>query len=106
MISNYLALANGLICAAVFMRIITYTRNGARYKAGMSALAAMLAFATGAEAFLCFMGLHCVSVSQLIINAGMAVALFAHKGNVSRCLPLPRHKREALKMVKFSRKVA
>lgn len=93
-----IALLNGLICAAVFFRIVTYKRNGARYKPFIGFLAALLTFAAGGEALLCLMGVErCVTLPQLIISAGMAVVVFAHKGNVARCLPLPEHKRRMLK---------
>ena len=101
-----IALLNGLICAAVFLRIVTYKRNGARYKPLIGFLAALLTFAAGGEAILCLMGVErCVTLPQLIISAGMAVAVFAHKGNVARCLPLPEHKRRALSGRRFSRRV-
>ncbi|MDO8415500.1 MAG: phage holin family protein [Agitococcus sp.] len=94
---NTIAIINGLICAAVFLRIVTYKRNGARYKPVMSMFAAILVFATGGEAMLCLLGFEqCVTVPQLIISIGMAFAIFAHKGNVARCLPLPKHKRRIL----------
>lgn len=102
-----IATLNGLICAAVFFRIVTYKRNGARYKPVMSLLAAILTFAAGGEAILCLLGFErCVTLPQLIISAGMALAVFAHKGNVARCLPLPEHKRRLLNNNKprFSRR--
>jgi hypothetical protein len=100
---SLLALINGVLCAMVCLRIVTYSRNGATYKLVMSALAALLAFGTFGEAAYCLLGIkHCVTVSQVIITLGMTVAVFAHKGNVARCLPLPKHKRDALNP-KFSR---
>jgi hypothetical protein len=73
----------------------------------MSALAAMLAFGAFGEAIYCLFGIkQCVTISQVIITSGMTVAIFAHKGNVARCLPLPSHKRAILRnSTKFSRRV-
>ncbi len=101
------ALLNGLLLAAICIRVLTYQRGNSSYKPIISAMAAIMVFATGAESFLCLTGLEkCVTLPQLIITAGMTIAILAHKGNVSRCLPLPKHKREILRgTTKFSRRV-
>lgn len=81
---SILAMINGVLSLLVCLRILTYQRNGARYKPVISALAAILVFATGGEAVYSLLGLEkCVTLPQVIITAGMTVAIFAHKGNVS-----------------------
>ena len=92
-----LALINGLLCAAICLRLLTYQRGNSKHKPLISAFAAVLVFASGGEAMLCLIGAErCVTLPQVLITAGMAVVVFSHKGNVSRCLPLDKAKREAI----------
>ena len=96
---SVLALINGVICAAICLRLLTYQRQGSRHKPMISAFAAVLIFASGGEAMLCLLGAErCVTLPQVLLTACMAVSVFSHKGNVSRCMPLSREKRRALRM--------
>lgn len=96
---SVLAAINGVICAAICLRLLTYQRRGSRHKPVISAFAAVLIFASGGEAMLCLLGAEkCVTLPQVLLTACMAMSVFAHKGNVSRCMPLSREKRRALRM--------
>lgn len=96
---SVLALINGLLCAAICLRLLTYQRRGSRHKPMVSAFAAVLVFASGGEAMLCLLGAErCVTLPQVLLTACMAVSVFAHRGNVSRCMSLSREKRRALKL--------
>ena len=93
------ALINGLLCAAICLRLLTYQRQGSRHKPIISAFAAVLVFASGGEAMLCLLGAEkCVTLPQVLLTLCMTVSVFAHKGNVSRCMPLSREKRRALRL--------
>lgn len=94
-----LTLINGLICTAICLRLLTYRRNGSRHKLAVSAFAAVLVFASGGEAMLCLLADTSVSLTQVLLTACMAVSVFAHHGNVSRCLPLSHDKRKAIRML-------
>jgi len=94
-----LALINGLLCAAICLRLLTYQRGTSKHKPMISAFAAVLVFASGGEAMLCLIGAErCVTLPQVLLTACMAVSVFAHRGNVSRCLPMSKEKRKALKL--------
>lgn len=96
---SVLAMINGLICAAICLRLLTYQRRGSSHKPMISAFAAVLVFASGGEAMLCLLGAErCVTLPQVLLTACMAVSVFSHNGNVSRCMPLSREKRQALRM--------
>lgn len=96
---SVLALINGLLCTAICLRLLTYQRRGSRHKPMVSAFAAVLVFASGGEAMLCLLGAEkCVTLPQTLLTLCMAVPVFAHKGNVSRCMPLSREKRRALRL--------
>lgn len=84
---SVLAMINGLLCAAICLRLLTYQRWGSRHKPMVSACAAVLVFASGGEAMLCLLGAErCVALPQVLLTACMVVSVFAHKGNVSRCI--------------------
>ena len=94
-----LALINGLLCTAICLRLLTYQRGTSKHKPLISAFAAVLVFASGGEAMLCLLGAEkCVTLPQVLLTACMAASVFAHRGNVSRCMPLSREKRQALKL--------
>ena len=96
---SVLALINGLLCAAICIRLLTYQRGASKHKPMVSAFAAVLVFASGGEAMLCLLGAEkCVTLPQVLLTACMAALVFAHRGNVSRCMPLSKEKRKALKL--------
>lgn len=96
---SVLALINGLLCAAICLRLLTYHRGASKHKPLISAFAAVLIFASGGEAMLCLLGAEkCVTLPQVLLTACMSVSVFAHRGNVSRCLPMSKEKRQALKL--------
>lgn len=96
---SVLALINGLLCAAICLRLLTYQRGTSRHKLAVSVFAAVLIFASGGEAMLCLLGAErCVTFPQVLLTACMSVSVFAHRGNVSRCLPLSQDKRKAIRM--------
>lgn len=96
---SILALINGLLCAAICLRLLTYQRGTSKHKPLISAFAAVLVFASGGEAMLCLIGAErCVTLPQVLLTACMAALVFAHRGNVSRCMPLSKEKRRALKL--------
>lgn len=93
------ALINGLLCAAICLRILTYQRGTSKHKPLISAFAAVLVFASGGEAMLYLIGAErYVTLPQVLLTACMTASVFAHRGNVSRCLPLSKEKRKALKL--------
>ena len=48
---------------------------------------------------LCLIGAErCVTLPQVLLTVCMAVSVFSHRGNVSRCLPLSLDKRKAIRM--------
>lgn len=96
---SVLALINGMLCAAICLRLLTYHRGASKHKPLISAFAAVLIFASGGEAMLCLLGAErCVTLPQVLLTACMSVSVFAHHGNVSRCLPMSKEKRQALKL--------
>ena len=96
---SVLALINGLLCAAICLRLLTYQRGASKHKLPISAFAAVLIFASGGEAMLCLIGAErCVTLPQVLLTACMSVSVFAHRGNVSRCLPMSQDKRKAIRM--------
>lgn len=96
---SVLALINGLLCAAICLRLLTYQRGTSKHKPLISAFAAVLVFASGGEAMLCLIGAErCVTLPQVLLTACMAASVFAHRGNVSRCMPLSKEKRKAIKL--------
>lgn len=83
---SVLALINGLLCAAICLRLLTYQRGPSKHKPMVSAFAAVLVFASGGEAMLCLLDAEkCVTLPQVLLTACMSVSVFAHRGNVSRC---------------------
>lgn len=94
-----LALINGLLCAAICLRLLAYQRGTSKHKPLISAFAAVLVFASGGEAMLCLIGAErCVTLPQVLLTACMAASVFAHRGNVSRCMLMSKEKRQALKL--------
>ena len=82
---SVLALINGLLCAAICLRLLTYQRGTSKHKPMISAFAAVLVFASGGEAMLCLLGAErCVTLPHVLLTACMMASVFAHRGNVSR----------------------
>lgn len=97
MIPTAIAIINGLVCAAVCLRLLTYQRNGSPHKPMISWLAYLLVVASGGEAIMCITGAESdVTIPQLMISMGMAVAVFAHRGNVAKCLSIKRAQIEVI----------
>ena len=97
MIPTPIAIINGLVCAAVFLRLLTYQRNGSPHKPLYSWLAYFMVVASGGESIMSITGAETdVSLTQLALALCMAVAVFANKGNVSKCLSLKSARGEAI----------
>lgn len=88
---SVLALINGLLCAAICLRLLTYQRGTSKHKPLISAFAAVMVFASGGEAILCLLlgTERCVTLPQVLLTACMAASVFAHRGNVSCCAVFP-----------------
>lgn len=85
-------LAAAALCGAICFRIALYRRQGARYRAGVSWLAYLLAAATGCEwltvvlAVLLAKPVPEVSPYLLIVLAVLLVLVYRAGGNVARIL--------------------
>lgn len=74
------------LCLAIFVRLFTYSRHGARYRPFVSILAAMVMAASGATALLIVAGHLQVSLHALpavLLLAVFAVSVSRCKGNLS-----------------------
>ena len=81
---SILAMINGVLSLLVCLRILTYQRNGARYKPVISALAAILVFATGGEAVYLLAWARAVrDIATGNYHSRNDSRYFAHKGNVA-----------------------
>jgi hypothetical protein len=84
----------GALCGAICWRIATYRRDGARYRAGVSCLAYILAAATGCEwltvmmAVLLAKPVTAVSPFILVVLFVLTVLVYRAHGNVARVLRL------------------
>lgn len=85
-------LAAAMLCGAICFRIALYRRHGARYRAGVSWLAYLLAAATGCEWLTVVLGILLarpvpeVSPYLLIVLAVLLVLVYRAGGNVARIL--------------------
>lgn len=85
-------LAAAAICGAICLRIAFYRRQGARYRAGVSWCAYVLAAATGCEwlsvmlAVLMAKPATAVSPFLLIVLVVLLVLVYRARGNVARIL--------------------
>ncbi|WP_370599568.1 phage holin family protein [Pseudomonas nitroreducens] len=84
------ALVAALICSAICVRIASYRRRGARYRAGVSLLAYLLSVGSGCYSLTFFLDVlrghphYSLSPWLLIILAVLAVLVFKARGNVAR----------------------
>ncbi|VVP33729.1 hypothetical protein PS880_04473 [Pseudomonas fluorescens] len=84
----------GAFCGAICYRIATYRRDGARYRAGVSCLAYLLAVATGCEwltvmlAVLLAKPVTAVSPFILVELLVLLILVYRARGNVARVLRL------------------
>jgi len=82
----------GALCGAICLRIAAYRRDGARYRAGVSWLAYLLAVGTGCEslqitlATLMAKPAPTVSPFLLMVLVVLLVLVYRAKGNVARIL--------------------
>lgn len=76
---------NGAACAITCLSILMYRRKGARFRLGASAVAYVLALATGAVAIRTLYGTYGdpVDPSELLINGVLCVSMLASRGNVT-----------------------
>lgn len=82
---SLLTLLNGALCAAMCVRLLSYHREGARFKPLASLVAFLMIGATGSVAIRVLYGTYGeVNVSELVLNSALCVALFSARGNVSR----------------------
>lgn len=84
----------GALCGAICYRIAAYRRHGARYRAGVSWLAYLLAVGTGCESLLITMSVMttkpvpAVSPFLLMVLLVLAVLVYRARGNVARILKM------------------
>jgi len=82
----------GALCGAICFRIAVYRRDGARYRAGVSWLAYLLAVGTGCEslqitlATLLAKPAPTVSPFLLMVLVVLLVLVYRARGNVARIL--------------------
>lgn len=82
----------GALCGAICLRIAVYRREGARYRAGVSWLAYILAIGTGCESLLITLSVvfakpvSSVSPFLLLVLVVLAVLVYRAQGNVARIL--------------------
>ncbi|MGY2277428.1 MULTISPECIES: phage holin family protein [Pseudomonas] len=82
----------GALCGAICLRIAVYRREGARYRAGVSWLAYLLAVGTGCEslqitlATLTAKPAPAVSPFLLMVLVVLLVLVYRARGNVARIL--------------------
>lgn len=82
----------GALCGAICFRIAVYRREGARYRAGVSWLAYLLAVGTGCEslqitlATLTAKSPPAVSPFLLMVLVVLLVLVYRARGNVARIL--------------------
>ena len=85
-------LVAGALCGAICLRIAAYRREGARYRAGVSWLAYMLAAGTGCESLRITLSMvfarpvPTVSPFLLMVLVVLAVLVYRAQGNVARIL--------------------
>lgn len=85
-------LTAGALCGAICFRIAVYRRDGARYRAGVSWLAYLLAVGTGCEslqitlATLLAKPAPTVSPFLLMVLIVLLVLVYRARGNVARIL--------------------
>lgn len=82
----------GALCGAICFRIAAYRRKGARYRAGVSWLAYLLAVGTGCESLLITLSVMTakpvltVSPFLLMVLIVLLVLVYRAQGNVARIL--------------------
>ena len=82
----------GTLCGAICYRIAAYRRDGARYRAGVSWLACLLAVGTGCESLLITLSVMfskpvpTVSPFLLMVLIVLSVLVYRARGNVARIL--------------------
>jgi len=82
----------GTLCGAICYRIANYRREGARYRAGVSCLAYLLAVGTGCESLMITLSMMFAKPAQpvspflLMVLAVLAVLVYRARGNVARIL--------------------
>lgn len=88
------ALGAAFICSAICVRIASYRREGARYRAGVSLLAYLLCVGTGCYSLTVYLdmlrGHSHASLSPwlLIILMVLAVLVYRARGNVARIIQI------------------
>lgn len=89
---DFWTLIAGWLCGAVCYRIAAYRRDGARYRAGVSWLAYLLAVGTGCEALRIALSVVFakpvapVSPFLLAVLVVLVVLVYRARGNVARIL--------------------
>jgi len=82
----------GALCGAICLRIAAYRRDGARYRAGVSWLAYLLAVGTGCESLQITLATltantpPTVSPFLLMVLVVLLVLVYRARGNVARIL--------------------
>ena len=82
----------GALCGAICFRIAVYRREGARYRAGVSWLAYLLAVGTGCESLLITLSVMMakpvptVSPFLLMVLIVLLVLVYRAQGNIARIL--------------------
>ncbi|MRR50788.1 MAG: phage holin family protein [Rhodocyclaceae bacterium] len=81
---NTLLILNAVICAVICLRVVFYRRNGASFHPLSSAIAYLLAVASGAVTLQALLGtLPIPTLADTALHAVLCLALVASRGNVT-----------------------
>lgn len=77
-----------VICALIFLRLITYRRDGSSYSAARSLLAYAIIVTSGSVPLRAIMGLlPPPDLSAVLLAAAVLAAVVGARGNISRFIP-------------------
>lgn len=74
---------DAIICALIFLRVLTYRRAGAQHRPVAAAAAYLIAVAAGSETLLAMLGqMPPPSIFSIALHVILLLALIASRGNV------------------------
>ncbi|WP_374419481.1 phage holin family protein [Chromobacterium sp.] len=89
-LTEVLTLLNGAMCGATCLRLLSYRRQGARYKRWASLLAYLMIVASGSVAIRIALGQYrAIDFSECLLNIVLCLAVFSARGNVCDLLRAP-----------------
>lgn len=90
--NDYLLTVNAIVCAAISLRLLAYSRNGATHRPIASFFAYLLIVASASVTIRTLTGDHFnANWSETLINIGFCVAVWTSRGNIMRLAkPLQR----------------